>query len=334
MSKRIIGRNDPCFCGSGKKYKKCCGAPNPNVANPVILNNELNRLHQQLLSFATENYGEKINEQAKRFDQPALQRHPELMDIYYTGLNLWIISKLKIIKNVQTILELFFQVISSKLNPIVKRLFSQWLTADSSIYKVITVPAENKDMVELQDVLTNKRFRIPFRDQDEYIEGSLVIGTLVPFSGYHAFLLSIIKLYGIDHNSTLELMERFAKMEGGISGHFPELLTEALLLSVKNEELNPLHERVAQEFTDHMVEKEVEDAVILQGLALWKQYCEKENPSFKNIEPYAAALDYYVQKNVLMNESTTQNMVANEYGANPSTVSNNYRKLANFLLKK
>jgi peptide deformylase len=22
----IIGRNDPCLCGSGKKYKKCCGA--------------------------------------------------------------------------------------------------------------------------------------------------------------------------------------------------------------------------------------------------------------------------------------------------------------------
>ena len=21
-----IGRNDPCFCGSGKKYKRCCGA--------------------------------------------------------------------------------------------------------------------------------------------------------------------------------------------------------------------------------------------------------------------------------------------------------------------
>ncbi|MFZ7132665.1 MAG: SEC-C metal-binding domain-containing protein [Eubacteriales bacterium] len=23
-----IGRNDPCPCGSGKKYKKCCGLPN------------------------------------------------------------------------------------------------------------------------------------------------------------------------------------------------------------------------------------------------------------------------------------------------------------------
>ncbi len=25
----IVGRNDPCHCGSGKKYKKCCGAPQP-----------------------------------------------------------------------------------------------------------------------------------------------------------------------------------------------------------------------------------------------------------------------------------------------------------------
>jgi preprotein translocase subunit SecA len=22
-----IGRNDPCWCGSGRKYKKCCGVP-------------------------------------------------------------------------------------------------------------------------------------------------------------------------------------------------------------------------------------------------------------------------------------------------------------------
>jgi len=23
--KKKVGRNDPCPCGSGKKYKKCCG---------------------------------------------------------------------------------------------------------------------------------------------------------------------------------------------------------------------------------------------------------------------------------------------------------------------
>ena len=25
-SSKKVGRNDPCPCGSGKKYKKCCGA--------------------------------------------------------------------------------------------------------------------------------------------------------------------------------------------------------------------------------------------------------------------------------------------------------------------
>ena len=27
------GRNDPCGCGSGKKYKNCCGAPQLEVAS-------------------------------------------------------------------------------------------------------------------------------------------------------------------------------------------------------------------------------------------------------------------------------------------------------------
>ena len=26
LAKPDVGRNDPCPCGSGKKYKKCCGA--------------------------------------------------------------------------------------------------------------------------------------------------------------------------------------------------------------------------------------------------------------------------------------------------------------------
>jgi preprotein translocase subunit SecA len=26
VKEKKVGRNDPCICGSGKKYKKCCGA--------------------------------------------------------------------------------------------------------------------------------------------------------------------------------------------------------------------------------------------------------------------------------------------------------------------
>ena len=26
LARKKMGRNEPCFCGSGKKYKHCCGS--------------------------------------------------------------------------------------------------------------------------------------------------------------------------------------------------------------------------------------------------------------------------------------------------------------------
>ena len=26
LTKKKLGRNEPCYCGSGKKYKHCCGS--------------------------------------------------------------------------------------------------------------------------------------------------------------------------------------------------------------------------------------------------------------------------------------------------------------------
>ena len=38
-----INRNDPCPCGSGKKYKKCCGAEKPLASNKNTSNVPMNR---------------------------------------------------------------------------------------------------------------------------------------------------------------------------------------------------------------------------------------------------------------------------------------------------
>lgn len=31
-----VGRNEPCHCGSGRKFKKCCGAAGAGVASPTV----------------------------------------------------------------------------------------------------------------------------------------------------------------------------------------------------------------------------------------------------------------------------------------------------------
>ena len=33
VKKEKVGRNDPCPCGSGKKYKKCCGASQSELSD-------------------------------------------------------------------------------------------------------------------------------------------------------------------------------------------------------------------------------------------------------------------------------------------------------------
>lgn len=64
---KTIGRNDPCPCGSGKKYKKCCGAVSRvgdsdfQYANIRRLDGESGNL---LMRFAKQRYGENALENA------------------------------------------------------------------------------------------------------------------------------------------------------------------------------------------------------------------------------------------------------------------------------
>ncbi|MFL6438489.1 MAG: SEC-C metal-binding domain-containing protein [Terriglobales bacterium] len=36
MNSSNIGRNDPCPCGSGRKFKKCCGPDDPQLTRARV----------------------------------------------------------------------------------------------------------------------------------------------------------------------------------------------------------------------------------------------------------------------------------------------------------
>ncbi len=62
-----IGRNDPCPCGSGQKYKKCCMVKSysPNAAGKEQSINQ--RLVQDIIVFTREHYGHTIEEAYQYF---------------------------------------------------------------------------------------------------------------------------------------------------------------------------------------------------------------------------------------------------------------------------
>ncbi len=78
-----IGRNTPCPCGSGKKYKKCClspqgGAtkPNPKPTKFIPVYTELDQLSNSVMDLIKQN---KLDE-AEAVSKRLLSEYPDQID--------------------------------------------------------------------------------------------------------------------------------------------------------------------------------------------------------------------------------------------------------------
>ncbi len=89
MDKKI-GRNDPCICGSGKKYKKCCEALKDN-SDFLMEDPNLNRIrksegqiiHEHLLPYVSTNFGTKIFKEALDIFYGDFSRTEEIEQAFY-----------------------------------------------------------------------------------------------------------------------------------------------------------------------------------------------------------------------------------------------------------
>lgn len=65
MSNNKIGRNDPCYCGSGQKYKKCCMGIY-KTAESSLSDSEIKRLADHIQEKCIKEHGDNENA-AKQF---------------------------------------------------------------------------------------------------------------------------------------------------------------------------------------------------------------------------------------------------------------------------
>jgi len=71
-----IGRNEPCPCGSGRKYKKCClKAPEPSAGSTFVYTDLDNLSNQVYALIQQKNYDE-----AKEVCRKLLKQYPEQID--------------------------------------------------------------------------------------------------------------------------------------------------------------------------------------------------------------------------------------------------------------
>ncbi|WP_337019343.1 SEC-C domain-containing protein [Oceanobacillus massiliensis] len=326
-----VKRNDPCPCGSRKKYKKCCGASDIRLVNPDYINKDLNQQHKDFVSYAFRNYKQTIQQYINQQQNNILDGSKELIDVYNTGLIIWILINVYVTDHTKTIFNEFYQANQQLMNPNTKRILADWSTKAPSVYEIESIDFDRRKFT-VKDIFTDKSFRIPSEEDTNFIKGSLVLGTLLPYVNHYNFLYSVINLYNHDKEKIIDLYSGFTKENKDITLHFPNLFADILKMGVNPDKtLNPLNEKVAQLYANHMVEKGVADETILRGFSVWQEYSKQQSNSFKKAEPYAAALEYLVIKDMLGQKRTTQNQIAREYGVSAGTVSTIYRKLTTLL---
>jgi SEC-C motif-containing protein len=82
-------RNDPCPCGSGRKYKKCCGAPAAAPVSPAQPWHDLDdRLTKELSDYGRRRFGDDWAHILADYpvDEEEMERVPAHMNLFIQWL--------------------------------------------------------------------------------------------------------------------------------------------------------------------------------------------------------------------------------------------------------
>lgn len=183
-----IGRNDPCPCGSGKKYKKCCGATIER--SPEFVYDRIRRLDREstylLMRFAKQRFGEDALEDAwlqYRFyhETPFDMSGPESDSFLWWFLFNWKPEEK------ETLAELFLSEMGSKLDQDLRRFIEATLHAPYSFFQTLEVdPGAG---LTLRDILRRRNFNVQERSASTMLErGHILFARLVELDNVCFFM--------------------------------------------------------------------------------------------------------------------------------------------------
>lgn len=331
-----VGRNDPCPCGSGLKYKKCCGNSNIISFNPLQMNQELMKLQDELIRFSNAHYEhELVKLNLNHLEDNLVEASDDETVKNYIGLLFpWIILH-EVVANQQTIFDLFWQQKSSQIHSRkVKEVFASWQDAISSVFEIISVDDLTEEKMTVLDLATKQTYEVVYEDIDENSLGDFIVGTLAPLIQSHTFMYATIQFPKEEIDFIYHLVDGFDLHTHTMTELFPSCLGDIFEpYEADLEWPKQIYEEVAEEFVYHMKEKNINDDIIYSGILFWNHYCVEHNPTVMKTSTYAAALDYFMSLAVLADDRVTQADLAKEYKVSTTSISTHYQKFVDEIKK-
>ena len=338
----MIGRNDPCYCGSGKKYKKCC-------LHKEEQTREVSFHQEGLIKYALENYQQDLAERTSKY----VKKYPVAKEQEQTYANIAVCWEIfcSEIKDNKTPVQLYVEKVKNSVKPEVAEILAGWTTASPSLYKVI----EQKTgfIFTVQDIWTEAVYDVTINAAEKPKTESALLGTLVSNGINHEFYVGYVEMPMTELpplKAAIEDIQPQSDANEIFRSEFPAVLQLSLIdISAgvpqsqpentatgtttskveKTEEAADLKDEKYNAVTE-LVKANAETEVVEEAEKLWSEYITESKPAIRKEEIYAAALDYLVSKDI-RGIASTQAETAKKYGVSPASLSSRYREMKELL---
>ncbi|WP_059102885.1 SEC-C metal-binding domain-containing protein [Shouchella shacheensis] len=331
-------RNDPCSCGSGKKYKKCCMTNVSNVNH--ALKDELNQLKSEMLYMAFTRYKEELSTWIRSYHHVYPDAREEVTETISSMLLVWLIFTKPIGDDEKTIFDLFLDSKLGKLKrPRTIEIVESWRETTPALLKAKHVNGSvcTSEHIHSQETLTHT---IPAEHIETVQPGSLIIGFPAQSDYYMSFIGPIISF---SPEKTVELMQKIEAFQAHSRSlstkQWPQLLSSLLDESEQAElDLDSFNwkddkeKKTAQLLMDGLRVDQTPPELISLALQEWHRFCEQKTPAIRKPEVFAAALEYYLQ--TIAPVQATQKALAKKYGVSTSTISTRSTEIQTALQKE
>ncbi|MCM3721797.1 MULTISPECIES: YecA family protein [Solibacillus] len=326
----MIGRNDPCLCGSGKKYKKCCEGKN-QVTSQNVFQEEIENVLQTFYS----NYPERkdIREfmELVRNWAPKLEKklHKELVEavaldeyFFHQRPDIWQNFLAKTAKKV--------------LRPSMMELLKSW---EQPIFFIGTVDDVKDDYFTAISALTGTTYHIQRESHKSIPLGMRVFAFLLPDGSNkenHVLAVSTLIFFHKEHAISFEQFTEAYKASRLPVEQFTKenhlLLWEGLVENgYEGEEFTPFEQEVVEQLKAFMAEKAITNESFV---AIVEDYLVEKQPTARKAGAIAAGAVRFGQDNDLFDQKFTVKEIGESFSVSPSSLNKYYQELNAFYNEK
>ena len=340
----MIGRNDPCPCGSGKKYKKCC-ALKTGISNEQLVDEELKRIlngyFENAISLPADYAEYDRYERQWRSGLAQFFRNEEIEQVtgeYYLFIARRDIWRRHVVKE-----------LNGTVRSDTRRLLDKW---NDPIILLGKVKETSEETVLIEQILDNEMYKLPLSPDSELAEGDIVFGIALYDDRNPSTNVYLINgLYRVaDHGGLVQRKIEELAESSGLTNSFD--FYKEHMMDVYKILLSRVHGTDTEEMSVADVEKiltdtqrqvleishakldefHVEESMKQLLTLVFTMFCQKEEPIIRKPEVLAASLFKTAHEvGVLGDAEFTQTDVAKMFGVSVSSMMKNVDKLAFYL---